>query len=202
MSDRQTIQNELKELTSSLSDHAPQMPYAVPQGYFEGLIEQVMTRIRQQEAKEELAELSPLLQQLSKPQPYSTPFGYFERAVRQPVAEQTPVRSLFTRTWVRYAVAASVIAAGIFLWMGRNEQPTGMAKNVIQEVKQDIQQLNEKEESLLQEFVAAGMTGQETAQNDTRTSLTDNGLLADVSEQELKEFLEQSEFITATESND
>ena len=45
------------------------MPYSVPLGYFEGLAEQVLTRIRQEEAKEELGTLSPLLQQLSKKQP-------------------------------------------------------------------------------------------------------------------------------------
>lgn len=193
MTDRQTINNELKD---------PRMPYSVPLGYFEGLAEQVLTRIRQEEAKEELGTLSPLLQQLSKKQPYSTPVGYFDRPVNLPASEQAPVRSLFSRTWIRYAVAASVIAAGIFLWMGRSEQPTGNAKNVIIEVKQDIQQLNEKEESLLQEFVSAGMTGQETAQIDIQERAADKTLLADVSEQELNEFLEQSEFITSTETNE
>ena len=74
--------------------------------------------------------------------------------------------------------------------------------NVIIEVKQDIQQLNEKEESLLQEFVSAGMTGQETAQIDIQERAADKTLLADVSEQELNEFLEQSEFITSTETNE
>lgn len=193
MTDRQTINNELKD---------PRMPYSVPLGYFEGLAEQVLTRIRQEEAKEELGTLSPLLQQLSKKQPYSTPVGYFDFPVNLPASEQAPVRSLFSRTWIRYAVAASVIAAGIFLWMGRAEQPTGNAKNVIIEVKQDIQQLNEKEESLLQEFVSAGMTGQETAHIDIQERAADKTLLADVSEQELNEFLEQSEFITSTETNE
>jgi hypothetical protein len=193
MPDRQTINNELKD---------PRMPYSVPEGYFEGLAEQVLARIRQEEAKEELGTLSPLLQQLSKKQPYSTPVGYFDFPVNLPASEQAPVRSLFSRTWIRYAVAASVIAAGIFLWMGRAEQPTGNAKNVIIEVKQDIQQLNEKEESLLQEFVSAGMTGQETAQIDIQERAADKTLLADVSEQELNEFLEQSEFITSTETNE
>lgn len=193
MTDRQTINNELKD---------PRMPYSVPLGYFEGLAEQVLTRIRQEEAKEELGTLSPLLQQLSKKQPYSTPVGYFDFPVNLPASEQAPVRSLFSQAWIRYAVAASVIAAGIFLWMGRAEQPTGNAKNVIIEVKQDIQQLNEKEESLLQEFVSAGMTGQETAQIDIQERAADKTLLADVSEQELNEFLEQSEFITSTETNE
>lgn len=202
MPDRQAINSELKELNSNLSGQEPRMPYPVPQGYFEGLAEQVLTRIRQEEAKEELGTLSPLLQQLSKKQPYSTPVGYFDRPVNLPASEQAPVRSLFSQAWIRYAVAASVIAAGIFLWMGRSEQPTGNAKNVIIEVKQDIQQLDEKEESLLQEFVSAGMTGQETAQIDIREGASDKTLLADVSEQELNEFLEQSEFITSTETNE
>lgn len=202
MTDRQAIKNELKELNSNLSSQEPRMPYHVPLGYFEGLAEQVLTRIRQEEAKDELGTLSPLLQQLAKKQPYSTPVGYFDRPVNLPASEQAPVRSLFSQTWIRYAVAASVIAAGIFLWMGRSEPPTGNAKNVIIEVKQDIQQLNEKEESLLQEFVSAGMTGQETAQIDIQERAADKTLLADVSEQELNEFLEQSEFITPTETNE
>ena len=53
MPDRQAINNELKELNSNLSGQEPRMPYPVPPGYFEGLAEQVLTRIRQEEAKEE-----------------------------------------------------------------------------------------------------------------------------------------------------
>lgn len=200
MSDRSTITTELKELSSHLPGQPPRMPYAVPTGYFEGLAEQVLTRIRREEARQELHELSPLLSGLSREVPYSTPYGYFDRSVALPANRQAPVLSLFQRTWVRYAVAAAVLAAGIFLWVGQPAQTPVTAGKVILEVKEDIQQLSEKEQGLLQEFVAAGMNGQETAQVDN-TPLSASALLAGVTEAEMNEFLEQSEFIT-TETND
>lgn len=73
--------NELNGLESELSNINPQNIYAVPEGYFEGLANQVLNRIKALEAtsaKEELEILSPLLSSVSKEIPFSVPAGYFE----------------------------------------------------------------------------------------------------------------------------
>jgi len=81
MTNRNTILNELADLGSDLKDHNPQNIYAVPAGYFEGLADQILNRIRALEAtnaKEELAYLSPLLSNISKEMPYTVPAGFFQ----------------------------------------------------------------------------------------------------------------------------
>ena len=81
MTQRDNILQELRELQSKLADHTPENIYSVPTGYFDGLAEQVLRRIRALDAEnavDELACLSPLLSKLSKDMPYTVPAGYFE----------------------------------------------------------------------------------------------------------------------------
>lgn len=81
MTPENNIAQELKELESSLAGLSAQNTYSVPEGYFEGLAERVLSRIRAMEAAtaaEELRYLSPLLSQLPKTMPYQVPAGYFE----------------------------------------------------------------------------------------------------------------------------
>jgi hypothetical protein len=80
MSSRNTIQNELKSLDSNLPvTDSPS--FSVPEGYFEGLAEAVLAKVKNSEASSvqtELHELSPLLAGISKATPYSVPFSYFD----------------------------------------------------------------------------------------------------------------------------
>ena len=73
--------NELAELGSGLKDHNPQNIYTVPAGYFEGLADQILNRIKAldaTDAKDELKYLSSLLSNVSKEMPYSVPAGFFQ----------------------------------------------------------------------------------------------------------------------------
>ena len=81
MTNRNTILKELEELGSVLTNHSPQNIYAVPAGYFEGLADQILSRVKALETndvKEELSYLSPLLSNVSKEIPYSVPAGFFQ----------------------------------------------------------------------------------------------------------------------------
>lgn len=81
MTNRNTILNELNEISSTLGNLSPQNLYAVPDGYFEGLPTQIINRIKALEAtdaNEELEFLSPLLSSVSKEMPYSVPAGFFQ----------------------------------------------------------------------------------------------------------------------------
>ena len=77
MNPRTDILNELKELNSTLQD-SPANPYAVPAGYFEGIADAVLAKIKGDTASSEIAELSPLLAGLSRKMPYEVPKGFFE----------------------------------------------------------------------------------------------------------------------------
>ncbi|HWR32812.1 MAG TPA: hypothetical protein VN451_04775, partial [Chitinophagaceae bacterium] len=81
MTQNSNILQELNELSSSLANVAPQNVYTVPSGYFEGLVAQVLNRIRAIEATiatDEMIFLSPLLNTIPKQMPYAVPDGYFE----------------------------------------------------------------------------------------------------------------------------
>jgi hypothetical protein len=81
MTQKDNILQELSELNSTLATIASQNVYAVPAGYFDGLIAQVLNRIKAMEAAnavEELGHLSPMLSNMSKQIPYVVPQGYFE----------------------------------------------------------------------------------------------------------------------------
>jgi hypothetical protein len=72
---------ELGELGSVLANHDPQNIYTVPAGYFEGLADQILNRIKALEindAKEELSYLSPFFSNISKEMPYTVPTGFFQ----------------------------------------------------------------------------------------------------------------------------
>lgn len=81
MTPKNNIAQELRDLESTLADLSAQNIYSVPEGYFDRLAQQVLSRIRAMEAAtaaEELGHLSPLLSQLPKTMPYTVPAGYFE----------------------------------------------------------------------------------------------------------------------------
>ncbi|MCC7400804.1 MAG: hypothetical protein IT214_04895 [Chitinophagaceae bacterium] len=75
------ILKELADWGSSLASEELQNVYKVPEGYFDGLANEVINRIKANEAKnanEELSLLSPFLFGISKQIPYSLPSKYFE----------------------------------------------------------------------------------------------------------------------------
>jgi hypothetical protein len=80
MKTRDNILQELQELQSMLAATVPQSTYSVPVGYFEGLAEQVLNRIKTLEADnaaDELNVVAPTLANLSKAMPYKVPQEYF-----------------------------------------------------------------------------------------------------------------------------
>jgi hypothetical protein len=79
--------------------------YTVPEGYFEQLPNLILQKVKEEEADPalELAEISPFLASIPKNQTFTVPAGYFDS-----LPSATPVRPLFKRTWVKLAVAASL----------------------------------------------------------------------------------------------
>lgn len=71
--------NELKGISPTVAQVGTNLPYEVPQGYFEGLAAAVLQRIKTDslDAQQEVETLSPLLAGLSKKMPFSVPEDYF-----------------------------------------------------------------------------------------------------------------------------
>jgi hypothetical protein len=81
MSNRNTIRDELNELNSGLNPNSNKHPYSVPEGYFEGLSDSILAKIKGESTistSDEIAVLSPLLASISRKLPYSIPSDYFQ----------------------------------------------------------------------------------------------------------------------------
>jgi peptidoglycan hydrolase-like protein with peptidoglycan-binding domain len=72
MQNRAVILNELREISPVVADAGSQNPYQVPTGYFEGLLGQLLQRIKAGED-----EVSPVLKGAYS-NPFTVPQGYFE----------------------------------------------------------------------------------------------------------------------------
>ena len=194
---------ELGYLSPVLSDISKQIPYSVPQGYFEGLAGKALQAVNKsndhQTAKEELVTLSPLLSGLKKEMPFSVPQGYFEslsenisREENKPV---TKIISITSRKWFRYAAAAVIIGivvtTGLLFLSGGEKEPGGKA---LAKFTRDVKKMDDAQKDNLMDFIDAGMNGSETAQvsTDKKTDEVKN-LLQGISDEELKDFQEQTE---------
>jgi hypothetical protein len=101
MAQRDNILQELRELKSVLAGIPPRNIYQVPDGYFEGLAGQVISRIKAM-GTEDVGEpdyISPLLTGLKKQMPYSVPEGYFDSLEKRVAAitqadHETPQQEL------------------------------------------------------------------------------------------------------------
>jgi hypothetical protein len=82
MNSRDAIQQELKDLRSSLPTTNNEQPvFTVPEGYFENLAASVLAKVKNQSsvpAAAELAELSPVLAAIPRQTPYRVPEDYFQ----------------------------------------------------------------------------------------------------------------------------
>lgn len=150
MAQRDNILQELKELQSSLVDVASQNIYRVPAGYFEGLAEKVMRRIKALEAEnagEELAHLSSLLV-TSKEMSYAVPAGYFEMLPGQVLSR---IRAMETDSPFEELQHLSPLVAGISKAMP-NDIPAGyfegLAEAVAGSVKSEDQNAAEELETI------------------------------------------------------
>ncbi len=192
---------ELSYLSPMLSRISKQMPYAVPVGYFEELGEKsVNDNNDHQTVTEELETLSPLLSGLKKQMPYSVPRQYFETLTEKiNVGENDPsskIISLTSRKWFRYAAAA--VITGLFVMAGflfsRSEKESG--GKALAKFTRDVKKMDETQKDKLMDFMDAGMSGDETAQVNTgKKSDEVKNLLQGISEEELKDFQEQTEDI-------
>jgi len=128
------ILTELQEIAPNLGEGAiSRIPYAVPNGFFEKFTENLMNRIHMEAAGYsepeagqqiaevspllEIAEISPLLAGLKKKNTYQVPEGYFEdlktkipASASIPVTRKVKHAPVFTLKFVKYAVAACIVA--------------------------------------------------------------------------------------------
>ena len=183
MTPKNNIAQELRDLESTLADLSAQNTYSVPEGYFEGLAEKVLSRIRaieaapagyfedmestlvsvamygEQEASEELGNISPLLSGLKKEMPYSVPAGYFD-TISTPVTEaHQPAKVVAmgdSRKWFRYAAAAvvtGVVALLSILYFSQDNTGNTEGTLAAKFEKSMLKEIRKTSDTVLTEFV-------------------------------------------------
>jgi len=186
-----------------LSSLPKEMPFNVPDRYFDELDEKIMEIIRSrpdyQTSTEELESISPLLSSISKRPVYSVPKGYFEN-FRPGVEEkkETKVISITGRKWFRYAAAAIIV--GVILMAGAiaiNNSSKDSAGKTLAKFEKEVKKINDvKSTENLIDFMDTGLNEKELASRQKSSKPDDvQQLLKDVSLDELKDFNEESKDI-------
>lgn len=178
--------DEIVILSPVLSTISRQMPYHVPAGYFEENITTTHFIANENElsAAEELNTFSPLLGSITKQNPYSLPAAYFDQLNTSNAAAEKSANKVVTmasRKW--WKMAAAAVAAGVLLTVGINLYTTSKKADPIASVEKAT-------DAELNEFLEIADTPTETAAVMVESSTKE--LLKDVSDEELKSFLQET----------
>lgn len=204
------ILSELREIAPAADQWSCDVPYRIPEGYFEGLAGQVLRRIKAEEAasvSEELEMLSPLLSGINKKNPFTAPEGYFEDLSRTTVHQLKPgpaasnaVTISLTKRVFRYAVAAAVAGViAVSAWFLVKDPGEALNGNAAVAQKESVLPNEKALENISESEMAAYIEGStlpvtyETISPATDIKDEDVKLmLAEVSDQELQSYLEQN----------
>ncbi|MGZ3939583.1 MAG: hypothetical protein ACXVLT_13295 [Flavisolibacter sp.] len=177
---------EIAQLSPLLAGISRQLPYSVPDDYFQSNLEGLMAFAIEDEE-------SLVLSFISKEMPYEVPTGYFanvpEQVLEKVSARQAKVVHLGGRKWMRFAAAAVVTGimavSGFFYFNNRGgSRPTG--DPVVAVKKASIQELDDFIKTTSVNDDKAQVTAKNTAPKTDRKKI-----FADVSDKELNAFLDQ-----------
>jgi hypothetical protein len=177
--------------------------YKVPSGYFDGLDERIMETIRKhpdyQTSKEELESVSPLLNSINKRPVYSVPEGYFENFKFKDSKRKNKSRIVSIKARMfRYAAAAIIVGViltiGLISYKNNRNDPAG---KTLAKFEKEVKKIDDvKSTETLIDFMDAGMNEKELASNQKVIKTDDvQQLLKDVSNDELKDFSDESKDI-------
>ncbi len=205
---RKEILDELKDAAPSLEGIDIQYPSRVPAGYFEGLAERILLRIRRENAgsaQEELEIISPLLSRISKEMPFITPEGYFDTLVPEihktrTEVERKPARVVkMFQPQKTFRLAAAAVAVGVIsiaAWLfirepSIDQYATKTDTEVQKELKSKVSELSDNE---LADFIESS-TVLTTYDSTSLEDISEDDvklMLADISDQELEKFVDQN----------
>jgi hypothetical protein len=198
-----SAKEELEALSPVLGKLNKTNPYTLPTGYFEDLATNITDGAKAIElVNEELENLSPLMVGLKNKNVYEAPEGYFDSLANDLLAKakQQPAKVVsmnFSRKIMRYAaaamVAAVVLVAGWFIIYekGGPVNPTGdkIAKELDDKMKKvsddELIKFFEDDNTAVDDNTVAAIQTPEIDAADMKD------MLADISDEELQQYLEE-----------
>ncbi len=200
-----SVAEELQSLSPFLSKLNKKTPFSLPDNYFKELADNAMAGAKAVEfVNDELENLSPLLSGLKNKNVYETPAEYFENfstLVLDKIKTQQPAKviSIGKKTnWLKYAAAAVVIGliatSTVFIFKGKNATPN------FSYAKIDDKQLNDSLQNTNDDDISSYMQSHSISMSDVNNSVAsldandndDDDMLADVSDNELQQYVEQN----------
>jgi hypothetical protein len=181
-------------------------PFTVPEGYFNEVPENIVAGAKAIEfVNEELENLSPLMTGLKAKQVYTAPEGYFDnnaRAILQKIKGQQPAKVIspgFGKKMMRYAAAAAI--TGIVLVTGyvMNKKTDQASIDTAAVITLDSSRVAGISDQAIEDFLNTNtvsiadtsiVPGTDTSSDDL-TEKESRDLLANISDEELQQYLEQ-----------
>lgn len=198
MKKKDEILKELQEQDSFLAKTILDTPFQIPQGYFVGLEEKLMTAVRTsadyQTASEELNSIAPLLKTLKKENVFEVPDQYFETITFTQNKPTSKVISITSKKWFRFAAAASVFGLVVLTrlqFFNKNYSNPSTAPHSW--IEQKMKKVSTEE---INSFI--NLAGTETnfiKDNTETTNKTMEMLMRDVSNNEIQQFFDEANFI-------
>ena len=194
--ERLNAKEELEMLSPLLSSISRKVPYEMPANYFSELSDHALGGAKAIDfVNEELENLSPLMNSLKGKSVYEAPEGYFDTLADQILAEakkQKPAKVVAFRPVkkiMRYAVAAVVIGVmAISVWLSQREP----GKPSIAKIENGIEAASDEE---ILNFIQSSEAplAETVLTSDDEMSVADmKVMLADVSDKELEQFVNES----------
>lgn len=189
-----SAREELELLSPLLGKLSKQTPFSLPEGYFDELPSNIADGAKAIElVNEELENLSPVMNNLKSINVYEVPAGYFDalpESMLQKAKEQQPAKVVsmnFGRKWMRYAAAA--VVTGLIIIGGWMYSGVGSGKSA--DPNEIVKKLTDSE---LQDYVENQTSGIDNASiGEFEIDANDvKDMLADVSDEELRQYVEQT----------
>jgi len=177
--------------------------YAVPDGYFNSLAENILNKIKSlsNPVTKELEEISPLLSKMPKTNVYSVPDTYFEQSLSSiNVADSKPPAKVVsfgskTRKWINYAAAACIAAilfGGGYFYLDKNRIQSASPISEA-DVQRQISELSDDEiANYLEENNNTGIYTSNGDDDNQPQNLNIQTMLQNVSDEEIQQYLNEN----------
>lgn len=191
------VDDELETLSPLLKQIGKKNPFSLPEGYFSDLSENAVAGAQALDfVQEELS--SPLLGSLKNKQVYEVPTGYFDQLPAQllnKVQPRQPGKVISMRKRVIQYAAAAVIAGVVIMagWMYFGNATTTTNGDVPPVVASNLEKISDEvlESYIENESILPVAENTVTARNEEMDSNDMKEMLADVSDEDLQQYIEK-----------
>lgn len=196
----ENAKEELELLSPLLGKIGKKTPFSSPEGYFNDISDNIVSGVKAIDfVNEELENLSPLMMGLKNQSVYTVPDGYFDTvapAVMEAVKKQPAAKVVsigFGKKMMRYAAAAVITGIAVIGgYLALNKPAVVNNTDGIAKINWDSANVAKIPDQEIESFLNNNTVSLADVSDDNSVNENDlKELLADVSDEELQQYLEQ-----------